>query len=182
MRSGHRARLFREAITWDCYIANRGLIRCSHEPYTAQIHSFVAILDSKLDNCWQDLHAFSCMSNMAYQTTRKLSPNIYSEMMISILYRLLHLSFEADSPQEAVRTGLLTFSSTIFMTSLYMSQPYERLYNLFSSSLFKLCQSSNISLPPPVLLWLMVLYHTVAYKQHSPGDWQSVQLERLSCL
>lgn len=176
LRLGTRARLFREEIAWDCFIAYSGVIRCSHEPYNAQIDAFVETLDPKIGNCWKDLHAFSCMSNLAYQTTRKLSPLTYNEMMISILYRLMYLSFEEGSLQEAIRIGLLTFSSTIFLTRLYMRQPYEHLFNLFGSALFKLCNSTSIIVPQPIMLWLMVLYYMVAYDQPSPGDWQSVWL------
>ena len=114
------------------------------------------------------------MSNLAYQTTRKLSPDTYSEMMISILYRLLSLSFEEDSPQEAIRTGLLTFSSTIFLTRLYMKQPYPLLFNLFGSALSKLCQPGNFNMPRPIMLWLMILYNVVAYEQPSSSEWQSI--------
>ena len=176
LRLGSRARLFREEIAWDCFIANRGVMRCSHEPYKAHLDAFVDALDPKFGNCWKDLHAFSCMSNLAYQTTGKLSPVTYNEMMISILYRLLHLSFEESSLQEAIRIGLLTFSSTIFLTRLYMKQPYEHLFSLFSNSLSKLCQSTSIIVPQPIMLWLMILYHMVSYKQPSPEDWHSVWL------
>ena len=151
-------------------------MRCSHEPYNAHLDAFVDALDPKFGNCWKDLHAFSCMSNLAYQTTGKLSPVTYNEMMISILYRLLHLSFEESSLQEAIRIGLLTFSSTIFLTRLYMKQPYEHLFSLFSNSLSKLCQSTSIIVPQPIMLWLMILYHMVSYKQPSPEDWHSVWL------
>jgi hypothetical protein len=178
LRLGNRARLFREGIAWDCFIAGRGVIRCSHEPYEAQIHAFVDALDPKLANSWKDLHAFSCMSNLAYQTTRKLSPDTYNEMMISILYRLTHLSFKDDPLQEAIRTGLLTFSSTIFLTRHFMKQRYEHLFNLFSSALFKLCQSTRIIVPRPIMLWLMILYHVVAYREPSPEDWLSVWLDK----
>lgn len=162
------------------------MIRCRHEPHEAQIHAFVDGLDAKLGNGWKDLHAFSCLSNLAYQTTRKLSPETYNEMMISILYRLTHLSFEDeddDSPHEAVRTALLTFSSTIFLTRQYMKQPYESLFHLFSSALFKLCcccccLSTSTIVPPPIMLWLIMLYHVVAYHEPSPEDWQSVWLDR----
>jgi hypothetical protein len=167
--------LFRDKLAWDCYIANRGMIRCSHEPYTSKIHAWVETLDAKLGNCWKDLHAFSCLSNLAYQTTRKLSPETYNEMMISILYRLMDLSFEDDILQEAIRLGLLTFSSTIFLARQYMQQPYERLYRLFGSALLKLCQSPSIVVPSPIMLWLLALYHVVAYKQPAPEDWQTVQ-------
>ena len=178
LRLGNRARLFREGIAWDCFIADRGVIRCSHEPHEAQIHAFVDALDPKLANGWKDLHAFSCMSNLAYQTTRKLSPDTYNEVMISVLYRLTHLSFEDDPLQEAIRAGLLTFSSTIFLTRHYMKQPYEHIFNLFSSALFKLCQSTSIIVPRPIMLWLMILYHVVAYKEPSPEDWLSIWLDK----
>ncbi|KAI9842876.1 MAG: hypothetical protein M1838_002952 [Thelocarpon superellum] len=149
---------------------------CSHAPYEAQINDLVDALDSKLGNCWKDLHAFSCMSNVAYQTTRKLSPETYNEMMISILYRLMRLSFEHGSLHEAIRSGLLTFSSTLFLTRQYMTQPYEHLFDLFSSTLFTLAQSTSVVLPPPVVLWLVILYHVVACQKPCPGDWPSVWL------
>ncbi|MCJ1403245.1 hypothetical protein MMC11_006468 [Xylographa trunciseda] len=178
LRSGNRSRLFQEGIVWDCFIADSGMIRCSHEPHETQIHTFVDTLDPKLANSWKDLHAFSCMSNLAYQTTRKLSPETYNEMMISILYRLTHLSFKGDPLQEVIRTALLTFSSTIFLTRHYMEQRYEHLFNLFSSALLKLCQSTSIIVPRPVMLWLIILYHAVVYRESSSQDCLSVWLDK----
>ena len=175
---GSRPRLFREHIAWDCYIANPGVIHCSHRPHETQINIFVDALNTKLGNYWKDLHAFSCMSNLAYQTTRKLSPDIYNEMMISVLYRLMSLSFEKASLEEAIRIALLTFSSTIFLTSSYMTQPYERPFNIFSRALFSLCQSTNAVVPPAVMLWLLLLYHLVAYEEPRPQDWQIIWLRK----
>ncbi|RQM05919.1 hypothetical protein DH86_00002579, partial [Scytalidium sp. 3C] len=94
LRTGNRPQLFRKGIAWDCFIADRGVIHCLHEHNKAQMDAFVDTLAPKLANCWKDLHAFSCLSNMAYQTTRKLSPDTYNEVMISVLYRLTHLCFE----------------------------------------------------------------------------------------
>jgi hypothetical protein len=174
LRLGSRAHLFRDDIVWDCYVANSGVIRCSHDPYETEVHAFVDALDAKLGNCWKDLHAFSCMSNVAYQTTRKLSPDTYNEVVISILYRLVHLSFGSDFLHEAIRLALLIFSSTLFMTRLYMKQPYERLFNLFQSAMFELLKSTSIIVPQSILLWLMVTYHVVTYEQSAPDDWQTV--------
>lgn len=178
MRLGKRPRLFRQGIIWDCFVANRGIVRCSHQPYEAQTGEFVNALDPRLSSCWKDLHAFSCMSNLAYQTTQKLSPHTYNEMMISILYRLLSLSFAENTPQEAIRIGLLTFSSTIFLTRLYMKQPYPLLFNLFGTALSNLCQPAKFNMPRPIMLWLMILYHVVAYKQPSFDEWQSIWLRK----
>ena len=98
--------------------------------------------------------------------------------MISVLNRLVHLSSKHDPLQEVIRSGLLAFSSTIYMTRHYMQQPYEHLFNLFSSALFKLCQPTSIIVSRPILLWLMILYHIVAHEEPSPTDWPSVWLDK----
>jgi hypothetical protein len=124
----------------------------------------------------RDLHAFSCISNVAYQTTRKLSPDTYNEMMISILYRLTHLSFESDILQEAIRTGLLVFSSTIFMQRVFMDQPYDHLLGLYTKALSRLRKFTDIDLPVPIVLWLTILSHVVAQGDPSPA-WRNVWLD-----
>jgi hypothetical protein len=175
--SGHRPRLFKEGIPWDCFIADRGLIQCSHQPHDANVRDFLeTTVDKRLHNALRDLHAFSCISNLAYQTTRKLSPDIYNEIMISIFYRLTYLSFESDPMQEAIRIGLLAVSSTIFMQRHFMEHPYDHLLNLYRNTLFKLRESTDIDFPVPIVLWLTMLLHVVAHKEPSPADWLSVWL------
>jgi hypothetical protein len=175
---GHRPLLFKDDISWDCFIAECGLIQCSHQPYDAIVSTFAeTTLDTRLHNALRDLHAFSCISNVAYQTTRKLSPDTYNEMMISILYRLTHLSFESDILQEVIRTGLLVFSSTIFMQRVFMDQPYDHLLSLYSNALSRLRKFTDIDLPVPIVLWLTMLSHAVAHEEPSPGNWRSVWLD-----
>jgi hypothetical protein len=127
-------------------------------------------MGTRLHNALRDLHAFSCISNLGYQTTRKLSPDIYNEMLISILYRLTHLSFESDPMQEAIRIGLLAFSSTVFIQRQFMEQPYDHLLNLYSNALCRLRESAYIDLPVPIVLWLTVVSHVVAHKEPSQAD------------
>ncbi len=182
LRLGIPPRLFRDQIDWDCFIADRGLIRCNHEHHELHISAFVDTLDSKLRDCWKDIHAFSCLSNLAYQTTQKLSPETYNEMMISNFYRLTHLSFEDDLSHEIIRLALLTFCSTLFLTRLYLGQPYERLFDLFSSTLSRLCQDPGTVVPDSITLWLMILHHVVADKESSSEAWESVQLSKAIAL
>jgi hypothetical protein len=177
--SGHRPRLLKGGIPWECFIANRGLIHCSHQPHDANVSAFLeTTLDIRLHNALRDLHAFSCISNLAYQTTRKLSPEIYNEMMISILYRLTNLSFESDPMQEAIRSGLLAFSSTIFMQRHFMEQPYDHLLNLYNNAVFKLLESTDIDLPIPIVLWLTIFSLVVEHKESPPADWLGVWLHK----
>jgi hypothetical protein len=153
MLSGRRPRLLREGISWDCFIADHGLIRCSHQPHDANVRSFAeTTMDTRLHNTLRDLHTFSCISNLAYETTRKLSPDTYSEIMISILYRLTHLFFDNDPLQESIRTGLIAFSSAIFIQRDFMEHPYDRLLNIYSNALFRLRKSTDIDLPVPIVL------------------------------
>ncbi|KAJ9620307.1 uncharacterized protein PV06_00641 [Exophiala oligosperma] len=167
LRSGLLPSLFlHDEIDWDCYIADRGLVRCRHIRYEPTIRAFTDNLDPKLRNCWKDVHAFSCLSNLAYQTDRKMSPEMYNEMMIAILYRLTHLSFneEKDLPNEVIRVALLVFCTTLFLIRCYLDHPYERLIELYKVTLVRLCQcrSEGEHLPPkPVMFWLVMLYHVV---------------------
>ncbi|RDW57465.1 hypothetical protein BP6252_13803 [Coleophoma cylindrospora] len=175
---GHRPRLLQEGISWDCFIADRGRVRCSHPPHDANLHAFAeTAIDVKLHNALQDLHAFSCISNLAYQTTRKLSPEVYNEMMISILYRLTNLSFGRNHLAEAIRIGLLAFSSTIFIERHFMGQPSQHLLNLYTDALFKLRNSTNVDLPIPMVLWLTMFSHLVVHTELSAADWRSVWLD-----
>jgi hypothetical protein len=175
--SGQRPLLLREGIPWDCFVADHGLRQCSHQLHDTNIHTFAeADIDARLHNAWKDVHAFSCIINVAYQTARKLSPETYNEMMISILYRLTNLHYENDPLHEAIRTGLLVFSSTIFLQRHHMKQPYERLLNLYHNALFKLRNLKTIDLPVYIVLWLTLLSHVVADKEPPPEDWRSIWL------
>jgi hypothetical protein len=135
-------------------------------------------VDKRLNIVLRDLHTFSCISNLAYQTTRKVSPDLYNEIMISILYRLTHLSFKSDPIQEAIRIGLLAVSSTIFMQRHFMEHPYDHLLNLYRNALFKLSEITDLELPIPIVLWLTMLFHVVAHKEPSPADGLSVWLDK----
>ncbi|KAH8883130.1 hypothetical protein GQ53DRAFT_431214 [Thozetella sp. PMI_491] len=180
---GNRPYLFREGLSWDCFLADRAVIRCSHEPYEAQVQHFVkSKLDARLANCWKDLHAFSCLSNLAFQTTGTLSPVTYHEAMISIIYRLAHLSFEDATVQEAIRVGLLVFASTLFITRFRLSLPLQGLLTSLENCLFVLHQSNNIDLPLPIALWLIASYLAVVSEQAPPKSWQSTRLSTLIVL
>jgi hypothetical protein len=179
LMSGHRPLLFTHGISWDCFIADRGLIQCSHQPHDDNVRNVLeTTLDTRLHNALRDLHTFSCLSNLAYQTTRKISPEMYNEIMISVLYRLTQLSFESDPIQDAIRIGLLAVSSTIFMQRHFMDHPYDHLLNLYHNALFTLLESTNVDFPLPIILWLTMLAHVVARKEPSPEDWLSAGLDK----
>ena len=176
--SGQQPCLLGENLSWECFIANRNLIRCTHQPHDAKIDAFAeTTLNAKLHNTLRDLHAFSCLSNLAYQTTRKFSPETYNEIMISVFYRLTSLSFKSEPLQEAIRSGLLSFSSTIFMQRQFMGLRYDHLLDLYDDALSTLRNIADVDLPPPIELWLIMLANIVARKESSGDDWKRVWLD-----
>lgn len=178
LRLGSRPRLFRENISWDCFLSGRGLIRCGHETQEVLANWFSETLDQRLCNIWKDLHVFSCMSNLAYQTTGKLSPDTYNETMISILYRLAHLSLEKGTLQEAVRIALLAYTSTLFMIRPLMQKPYKHLFTLLNSSMLEIYHSASVEkLPPCLLLWLIMVFYMITKGFQNAGEWSHTWLQ-----
>lgn len=175
---GNRPLLPERVIIWDSFIADRGLFQCSHKPYDAKIRAFAETsLDTRLHNVLKDLHALSCISNAAYQTTRKISPDTYNEIMISILYRLINMSLHTDPLQEAIRTGLLALSSTIFLQRHFIKNDFEHLLSLFGNALKQMRESTHIDIPIPIVIWLAILPHVVGQKEASPASWQNSLLD-----
>lgn len=72
------------------------------------------VKDLRLAKVWLDFQELATGLNLAYQTQRKLSPDIFQEALISIQYRLQHLSYDAQGPHELLRLAMLALSTTIF--------------------------------------------------------------------
>jgi len=114
---------------------------------------------------------------MAYQTGGKFSPETYNEMMISILYRLMYLSFPGDKMQTLIQTALLAYCSTVFLIRMYQANPYGRFKDLFSAELFEIFQLTSRSMPGPVNFWLLMIYHVVACDDSCSTEWQTAWLD-----
>jgi len=123
---------------------------------TQHPEAFIKTLGPRLANVWKDLHEFSTLSNLAYQTDRKLQPNTFSEIMISILYRLVALN--PESPVEnVIRLGMMTFTASIFFRWRDMKQRQAYLDGSFRDALTVL-RKASVQPPRAVVLWLLVLW------------------------
>ena len=123
---------------------------------TQHPEAFIKSLDPRLANVWKDLHEFSTLSNLAYQTDRKLQPNTFSEIMISILYRLVALTPE-HLVENAIRLGMMVFTASVFFRWRDMKQRQAYLDGSFRDALGEL-RKVSVQPPRPVLLWLLVLW------------------------
>ncbi|KAL7896620.1 hypothetical protein HDV63DRAFT_395216 [Trichoderma sp. SZMC 28014] len=157
LRFGIEPVFFNGAIPWRSFV-DHGLIGKSKEvpPANGVLSKFLSTLDERLINIWNDLREFSHICNLACQTPHKLSPNIFSEIMISIYYRLLSLKFDEDPVAEAVRVAMMAFGSGIFFQWRGIKQRLAFLDNLSQTSLSNL-RKSQTRLPPLFILWLLVV-------------------------
>lgn len=156
---GHRPAFFRDAISWDCYVVDNKAKRPASLDPGDQIRSFVQSLDWKLVNVWTDLKRFSDICNLASQTGHKLTQTTFSEIMVSVLYRLLHMSFEQCPVNEVLRVGMVAYTTAIFLQWQYFKMGEGHLKESLSNALLKL-RESFIDVPPPVLFWLLMVLNT----------------------
>jgi len=132
------------------------LIRRGRVIVEDEVSAFISTLDDRLANVWKDLHEFSLISNLAYQTGRKLDPHMFNDMMLLILYRLLHLAFDDDSVSEAIRVGLVAFAATMFLRGKGAGRQYYYLAGVFHDVLT--LHASGDDLPPTIQLWLLLVW------------------------
>lgn len=167
LRFGCKPVFFNTDISWDPYISSQGLIRGLKKiniPET-EARAFIKTLDKRLANVWKDLQEFAMLGNLAHQTSRKLQPNTFSEIMVSILYRLLALSFPESPIEDALRVGMMAFAATIFFRWRSMNQRQKYLDDIFQDALSRLRETST---KPPlgVLFWLLMVWNIAV----SPED------------
>lgn len=123
----------------------------------SNISVFIKTLDPRLSNVWRDLEEFSTLSNLASQTGRKLQPNTFSEIMVSILYRLLALSYPTSPVENALRLGMMAYTASIFFRWREMKQRQAFLDDSFRGALVEL-RKGGVRPSDTMLLWLLVLW------------------------
>ncbi|KAM0083059.1 hypothetical protein ACKRZS_005004 [Fusarium odoratissimum] len=160
LRFGCKPVFFDKDMSWNPYLSSQDFVRGKrkHPDTNHDMEAFLKTLDPRLSNIWRDLEEFAKLSNIASQTGRKLQPNIFSEAMVSILYRLLALSPESAS-ENAFRLGMMTFAASIFFRWRDMKQRQAYLDDSFRDALIELKKAPTRP-PSTVLLWLLMIWRT----------------------
>lgn len=161
IRFGRKPIFFGEAMSWDPFINLKHPVKhAPQESGSNSINRFIQATDENLYHTWKDLQAFCRLCNLASQTPHKLLPNTFSEIMESILYRLINLSFESMPVLDAIRLGMMIFASHVFLQWRGMRQRQTQLDDDFGHVLLMVKNLKGSETSPELILWLLVLWHT----------------------
>jgi hypothetical protein len=87
----------------------------THGPYQSP-QLFIPNLDPRISNIWTQLYNFCNLTNLAFQSDRKVPFEYFEELLIFSEYHLLHLSFSGENnSMETIRLAMLAFSVTLFL-------------------------------------------------------------------
>ncbi|CAM1509475.1 Fc.00g032140.m01.CDS01 [Cosmosporella sp. VM-42] len=132
-----------------------------------------------LVQAWAFLTRFCSTINSAAQRKRQLPKETLLNAMASSMYRLLRMnSFDTTSIDEAIRLGLLAFSSHIFLSWQDVKLPHTYLPEAYRGCLLNLKLPDT--LPSQVLLWLLMIGYISIF---TPADdpwlmpWVRVNIE-----
>lgn len=115
---------------------------------------FLVDIDDALVRAWRVLTRFCQLINLATISQHRIPTEMYLDTMTSVIYRLMDMSFEVGSADEALRLGLLAFSTSVFLQWKQLGRPYNHLTSVYRDSLVSIGSSHLAS---PLLLWLYVV-------------------------
>lgn len=114
-------------------------------------------LEPRLCTIWEDLRQFRRMSIFANEANHKIPKDTFSELMVSLLYRLVNLSYDLDSPNEVVRLGMLGYVACIFL-QWGKTAEFHHLRRMLGGTL-KAMYPGISDIPKPAILWLFLTWH-----------------------
>lgn len=122
-------------------------------------------VDEKLVAAWGVMKNFCLLVNLGTQTQRLMDPTIIHGTMASVMYRLLHMTFDTGSLDEAVQLGLLAFSHHIFLQWQDIKPPNSHFSTAYGRCILGLNKLEMVS--DQFTLWFLM---TGAISLFHPAD------------
>lgn len=169
-------------VRWESHIAGCGIIRRLPKmtrARDAQGPFFGMILDAKLIGVWADLREVAKLSNLASQTSQKITAAAFNEMQVTVLYRLNFLKKRyGDGTYASMITAcLLAFAFTIFLQHQnHAMKRFDRIINHLQSTLLALADTS-LDLSPSFRLWMLMTLR-IAVPTDVAEDWEKLLVDR----
>ncbi|KIW67594.1 hypothetical protein PV04_06832 [Phialophora macrospora] len=114
----------------------------------------IRTVDKDLATAWWVMRKFCLLVNLGTQTQRPMYPKIIYETMVTVMYRLLHVSFAAGSVDEAIRLGLLAFCHHVFLQWQDVKLPRYRFLTTYRNCIVRLKLVIGVS--SKLMLWLLM--------------------------
>lgn len=143
---------FRDNICWDPFFINEQDTSDTFTEFLSTVH------DTRLRHVVADTREFCTIANLAHVTGRRMKPQLFQEIMVSLQYRLLHLGFDdliRSAADEALRLAVLSFTTTIFLQVAGIETRYSRLAARFKSALVTL-ETQTTECSPHAKVWMLV--------------------------
>jgi hypothetical protein len=112
-------------------------------------------LDDDLAQVWDFMKRFCLMINLTIKARGRITWELYLNSMASLMYRLLYMSSERGSLNEAIRLGLLALSSHVFLQGQLFRVSYDHMNAAYKECLCHLEGSTRV--PPHILSWLLLV-------------------------
>ena len=160
LHSGSRPLFFNDTSSRDRFLPYPDLIALLNlqtlpTEYSQYVSaSFLDDTDDELALAWRAMSEFCLLVNFMVDSGGRVLPEAFLDTMASVVYRLLDMRFEAGSSDEAIRLGLLAFSSNIFLQWKEVGISYPHLISAFKDCIARL-KSSHV--PSQLLLWLLMV-------------------------
>ena len=179
IKYGERPEFFDERLSWSPLIDR--IIELESpvppEPVGADIHHFITSnMDQRLQNIFCDLRAFSSVASRLVKSKSKLRPELFQEIMMSIQYRLLLLKYDASTISEALRIGLLTYQTSVFLQMHGTKIKYNFIADQLASAIRGLPESEPVLVQ--LKLWLVFIGSIVMLDSDEP--WLMALIRRLT--
>lgn len=139
---------------------------------TTHLHQQMAELfrevDQDLATAWQVMRKFCLQVNIGTDTQRFMHPDLIYDTMTAVMYRLLRMSFTANSLDEAIWHGLLAYSFHVFLQWQDIRPPYEHIRTTYKHVVGGIKpKDSNTS---RFILWLLMV-GAVSIFEISEEEW-----------
>ena len=144
-------------------------------PRPEHVPSFFAShpIDARLETVSADLAQFCASANIAFRSNLKMDPALFQEILISIQYRLLVVDFDTQGFNEALRVGLLAFSTNVFLQTPELKIRFSALSRDIRSAVSGLDWEDEGS--SGTRLWILFMTAITAVTDHDDG-WLVPQL------
>jgi hypothetical protein len=165
--------LTRDNISWNAYLAGPDKL------YTTPIQTTCKMPDIRLVNVWIDLREFVKAINLAHQTGRNLSTELFQEALISLQYRLQCLAYSIQDLQENFRLSMLALSTSMLLEKDGLELRCTALAKELRTALQLIeCDVNNYGLK--LTLWLLVVGRVSVLASPEDSCWLKAKISTTS--